>query len=691
VTIRGPPWSPSSPSFRNPAPLSFSSGFVRDLLGGGPPGGATLPPVPPARGRGARIQHLSAGVVAHNEESNLEESVHSLLDQRLPNGVGWRSLWIVASGCTDRTVEVARRLTTVDPRVRLVEEAERYGKARALRQVFVRAEGDALVLLNADARADSGAVGALVRAAASVPDGEPYAVMGRPSPRWPSGEQRWAGLIEFLWDLHHRFHLELEQEGGGAHLSDELLLLSLPVLAPLPPRIVNDGSYLGVWLALHGGSRRYAPEARVVTQAPERLREHFGQRRRIYYGNLEVQRELGTFPTTIVTRSLSRPAWALRFLLDQARSRPRGLRRTIALGTIELGAAAVALWDSLPPRKDHLHWRRIGQRREGFAALRSNSPGIPGSRRAARESPSVEARVAVLTRLAALFGTELSLNELVRLLPSAAPGSATELQAWLSDRPGLATHTRPAAIPPAFGRSDFQERRARGVAYLARASGLLRGPLARTRPWVRCLAVSGSAAYGEPQAGDDLDLLVVSRTGSVWWFLAYAYLLGRLERWRGVETGGPTLCYNYVVEERAIAQDFARGSGLLFAREALSVRCLWGEPHYRTLLDSARWMSLLLPRLYAERTGGPRATGGPPAPRVVRALNGIVYPWLAAYLQLTGLLRNWRFRRTGRLSDRFRTTTGFRRLTIASARFDQLRRLYEEAHPQSHTATPSQG
>ena len=121
---------------------------------------------------------LSAGIVAHNEERNVERAVRSLLDQNLPSGVRWKNLWIVASGCTDRTVEVANRLAEKDPRVRVITEPDRMGKAHALQEVFRRAEGDAVVLLNSDAQAEPGAVGELVRVGLAQPT--PFAVMGRP-------------------------------------------------------------------------------------------------------------------------------------------------------------------------------------------------------------------------------------------------------------------------------------------------------------------------------------------------------------------------------------------------------------------------------------------------------------------------------------------------------------------------------
>ncbi|HUI38952.1 MAG TPA: glycosyltransferase, partial [Thermoplasmata archaeon] len=214
---------------------------------------------------------LTAGVVAYNEELSLEGALHSLLTQELPPGASWDAVWVVASGCTDGTVEVARRVMAGDARVHLVVEEERRGKTRAMQQVFEKATGDALVLLNADARAEAGAIASLLEVA---PWGAPpWAVMARPVIR----DERtgpWAGAIRSMWEVHNRFHGLLQEEGGGGHLSDELLLLSLPNHPQLPEGIIGDGSYLGVWLEQNGGRWRYAENARVTIQIPHALKDH---------------------------------------------------------------------------------------------------------------------------------------------------------------------------------------------------------------------------------------------------------------------------------------------------------------------------------------------------------------------------------------------------------------------------------
>jgi glycosyltransferase involved in cell wall biosynthesis len=120
---------------------------------GGPAGSppAARAPAPPIR--------LDAGIVAHNEERSVGIAIDSLRAQALPANVAWGTIWVVASGCTDRTEAIVAERSARDPRVRLLAQPVRRGKAAALKEVFRRARGEGLVLLNADARAAPDAVG----------------------------------------------------------------------------------------------------------------------------------------------------------------------------------------------------------------------------------------------------------------------------------------------------------------------------------------------------------------------------------------------------------------------------------------------------------------------------------------------------------------------------------------------------
>jgi hypothetical protein len=603
--------------------------------------------------------------------------VLSLLEQSLPPEVEWGELWVVASGCTNRTVEVAMSVARRRPEVQVLVEPVRGGKARALRQVVARARGDGLVLLNADAEAAPGSVGELLHAASAGAASPPYAVMARPVPRFSTEGARGRGIVELLWELHHDFHVVLADEGGGAHLSDELLLLGLPLLTSIPEGTVNDGSYLGVWMAQHDRPRLYAPGASVLTQAPGSLPDHPEQRRRIRFGNGQVRRLLGAAPTTLAGMALRRPGGAL-CLLARASSRRRdGSRELLALCAAELTSYVLSEWDRLPPPRDHVRWRRIAR-----PAVRS--PPTPSGAAGAAGGPSfrrlslLERRVEVLTRVARLFETAISPTEFVRLLPREGPASIEEVRSWVERHPELASIEDGSIVAAGERPRAHEERLARGRSYVGRAERLLEGPFRPSRRWAHCLALSGSAAYGEPQPRDDLDLFVVTRQGALWWFLVCAYVGLRLDRIRTGSGDGPTPCLNYVVDDLQARQDFRASQGLLFAREALAVRPLWGEEYYRGLLSTASWIGAKLPRLYAERTDGPQARVLSNTALPWRLLNAAVYPWLATYLQLRGLARNAGYRRAGRWEAQFRTETRPHRLTFASRRFDSLRALYED-------------
>jgi hypothetical protein len=265
------------------------------------------------------------------------------------------------------------------------------------------------------------------------------------------------------------------------------------------------------------------------------------------------------------------------------------------------------------------------------------------------------------------------LEELSYLLPTEGPAGVEDLREWLAGRPDLGHVEGNRAFPPA-GRPDrLLERQSRAESYRRAAERLVDRHLQPVLPWVRCVGITGSTAYGAPEAGDDLDLFVVTRAGSLWVFLAYTYVAVRLGFRPAAGTDRPPPCFNYVLDDRRAPAEFAEARGFLFAREALTAQIFRGESYYQDLLASAPWLGTEIPRLYAKRTSGVPPVRAPPAPWAVRLLNAVLFPVLATYLQLAGLRRNARLRAQPAREGTFRTVTGPRRLAFVSDRFDQLR------------------
>ncbi len=633
----------------------------------GIPGGDGTPAPSPAGAAppgGRPIRRLDAGIVAHNEERSVGLAIDSLLGQLLPPGVEWGTIWVVASGCDDATERVVAERSSRDPRVRLLSEPVRRGKACALQLVFGRARGDGLVLLNADALATPGAVREMLARAAPLP--RPFAVMARPVPPAAGRDDPVGAMLELLWDLHHEFHLEIVGRPGRTHLADELLLLSLPELPPIEEGVINDGAYLAARLAERGGRSAYAERARVSIEVPRSFRDHLDQRRRILAGHRQVESLSGRPPATLMGLALRDPRRAVS-ILSRARSSSRAsAAATVGLFIGEGAAALLSLWDRLPPRRSHAVWRSVVT--DSVAA-----PPPPSS--AGPVEPSVDLRVRNVLEVADRFGTSVGVEELADLLPPQVPWDGEELRRYLAERPDLGRLEAGRFVPFDRSRPGAESRRARGREYLAVAQEFVDRHLLPVHRWLECVVVTGSTAYGAPAPGDDLDLFVVTRPGAVWLFLAFAYLETRRGYRPDPSAGRPPPCFNFVVDAPGAVRELRRPRGLLVARDALTARPVFGGDFYKRLLGEGAWMDGVLPRLYRQQQGGGPLPPSAPVGWGARLLNAAIFLPMAAFLQLRGLRRNARFP-AERLSElAFRTVTAPGRLSFLSVRYDSIGEL----------------
>lgn len=113
------------------------------------------------------------------------------------------------------------------------------------------------------------------------------------------------------------------------------------------------------------------------------------------------------------------------------------------------------------------------------------------------------------------------------------------------------------------------------------------GRLLAALPFVRMVAVSGALAMDNVDERGDIDYFVVTEPGRLWTTRAFAVLLVRLARARGV-----TLCPNYLVTTRALElQDW----NLFTAHELVQMVPLSGAQVYRRLRRLNRWTQAYLP------------------------------------------------------------------------------------------------
>ena len=107
-------------------------------------------------------------------------------------------------------------------------------------------------------------------------------------------------------------------------------------------------------------------------------------------------------------------------------------------------------------------------------------------------------------------------------------------------------------------------------------------------PFVRMIAVTGSLALHNADAGDDIDFLVIAEDDRVWSCRLNVMLL------RAAARRHEQLCFNYFLAERAVALD---RRDLYTARELGQMVPVYGWPVYRDMLEANDWMREILPNV----------------------------------------------------------------------------------------------
>ena len=289
---------------------------------------------------------IAVGIMAYNEARSVGAAVRSVFDQQGPR-VRDLSLTLVASGCTDDTVPVARAAAAGDPRLRVLEQPVREGTASAV-TAFLRLAAPArvLVLMGGDTVLEPGALEALI---APFDDAGVGMVGGRPVPV-NSRATLMGRVVHLLWDLHHAVALTSPKLG-------ELVALR-PVFDRIAADSAVDEAEMEARIRERGLRLAYAPAARVRMKGPATVRDFLAQRRRIHAGHLALRRQRGY---SVATLSPLRGARAALATLATGGVGPLTLA---AAATLETTARTLGAWDARFGGRDHRVWQRIASTKD---------------------------------------------------------------------------------------------------------------------------------------------------------------------------------------------------------------------------------------------------------------------------------------------------------------------------------------
>lgn len=281
---------------------------------------------------------VSLGIMAYNEARGLERLLPALLPLER-SACPLDEILVVASGCTDGTEAVVQGFASGDPRVRLLVQTERRGKASAINVFLSRATGEILVLESADTLPGPGSIERLL-----APFEDPRVGMTGARPVPVNEKKGFLGTaVHLLWDLHHAISLEAPKMGE--------LVAFRRVLDRIPEDTAVDEAMIEHLVRRAGYAIRYVPEALVWNRGPDTLADLMRQRRRIHAGHLRLTRSHGGRVST------QNPLRILRIL---ARRRPvqkkewlwiacavlfEALARTLAVYDVRVRGRNPFIWD----------------------------------------------------------------------------------------------------------------------------------------------------------------------------------------------------------------------------------------------------------------------------------------------------------------------------------------------------------
>ncbi|MEM3551180.1 MAG: glycosyltransferase family 2 protein [Candidatus Bathyarchaeia archaeon] len=287
-------------------------------------------------------------ICVYNEEKSIGDLIENLMFQRVPPEITSREIIVVASGCTDGTVNVVKGLMSKYEGLRLIEEGERRGKASALNKAFSASNGDFVVLVPGDVYpADE----ALYNLLLPFKDRRVSAVSGRPMQDPRKAPNGFIGyLANMTYRLWSRLMLKLNDMGLASHCSGEFMAIRRDVKTYIPEECAADDAYIAISAKKHG-LIKFAPKAVCFNLMPSNIRDYVNQRRRWLYGHFQTKKYTGEYPKVMDTIIFSKPTLALKVITEEIFEKPKNLLYLLGAMLVEAAIYTLSLIDQFLGRQ----------------------------------------------------------------------------------------------------------------------------------------------------------------------------------------------------------------------------------------------------------------------------------------------------------------------------------------------------
>jgi poly-beta-1,6-N-acetyl-D-glucosamine synthase len=279
----------------------------------------------------------SVGIMAYNEEANIADAIRTILGPSVGSGF-ITELIVVASGCEDGTTAIVAEISRDDPRVRLIEQERREGKASAINLFISAAKSSVLLMVSADVLMKDDTIDALLH---HFDDPTVGMVGGRPTP--VNSETTFLGhAVHLQWRLHDRIARESPKLGEVVAFRN--------VIPGIPLDTAVDEISIQSLITQLGYKLVYEPRAVVYNRGPTTVGDFVRQRRRIYAGHLLIRAQQGYSASTMSAWRVGRA-----FVASGSFATPRAALWSLGTAGLEAVARGLGHYD-YTRRRPHQVW-----------------------------------------------------------------------------------------------------------------------------------------------------------------------------------------------------------------------------------------------------------------------------------------------------------------------------------------------
>ena len=229
--------------------------------------------------RRAWTPRVTAVLAVHDGAAHVRAKLEGLLALDYPPGL--LDIVVACDGCRDDTAARARALG--DPRIRVLEFAERRGKAACLNDAVAEARGEVLLMTDVRQRLEPDALRQLV---ANLGDAQVGAVGGQL--RLFDAHTGFARGIDAYWRYETLIRASESRSGSVIGVSGALYAMRRALFRPLPAGTVLDDVLVPMQVAAAGLRVVYEPAAVAWDGSSQQPREEQRRKIRTLAGNYQL-------------------------------------------------------------------------------------------------------------------------------------------------------------------------------------------------------------------------------------------------------------------------------------------------------------------------------------------------------------------------------------------------------------------